>query len=175
MYRQLETERLRIRPIALTDGEFIYQLVNTPGWLKFIGDRNVRSSSDAESYIRKILANKNYYYSVFELKNTKEAIGIITFLYRDNQKFPDIGFAMLDGYGKKGYAFEACRKYLDEIIRENIASKIIAITLPENSNSVKLIEKLGLKYESDFTDNAEVLQLYALIPSASNNTSVITN
>lgn len=162
MYRQIETERLLIRPIKIDDKGFILVLLNTQGWLQFIGNRKVKNDIDAEKYIKNIIDNKNYFYSVFELKETKQPVGIITFLYRDNQKFPDIGFAMLPEFDKKGYAFEATKKYLDEIANEKNVNKLIAITLPDNTSSIRLIEKLGLKYEDKFVEKSEVLHLYAL-------------
>ena len=162
MYKEIQTERLLIRPIKLSDRDFIYSLVNTNGWLKYIGDRNIKNSGDAENYILKILENKNYYYNVFEIKETKEPIGIITFLKRDSQEFPDIGFALLPQYEKKGYTFEASKKYLNEIIALNLYKKIIGITLPENYNSIKLLQRLGLEFESNFTERNETLSLYAV-------------
>ena len=163
MYKLLETERLIIRPIALSDTDFILRLVNSDGWLKFIGERNIKTEEDSKKYITKILDNKNFYYSVFELKDTQKAIGIITFLNREEFEHPDIGFALLPEFEKKGYSFEAAKKYLDEIQSNNIAKTIIGITLPENIGSIKLLEKLGLKYKSDFVKDDEKLLLFELI------------
>ncbi|MBS1765241.1 MAG: GNAT family N-acetyltransferase [Bacteroidetes bacterium] len=158
----LETERLHLRPLGMHDCSFILELLNTPGWLQFIGDRNVHDKQDAEKYIQKTLDNPGYTCIVFELKETGHAIGVISFLYRENHKFPDIGFAMLPAFEKKGYAFEASRKILSEIENKKISPKVIAITLPSNKNSIQLIEKLGLRFESTFTENSEVLNLYSI-------------
>ena len=162
MYKETQTERLLIRPINLGDKNFIYSLVNTNGWLKYIGDRNIKNIADAENYIQKILENKNYYYNVFEIKDTKEPIGIITFLNRDNHEFPDIGFALLPQFEKKGYTFEASKKYLTEIISLNLYKKIIGITVPENYNSIKLLQRLGLEFESNFIGNNKILSQYII-------------
>ncbi len=162
MYKEIQTERLLIRPINLGDKNFIYSLVNTNGWLKYIGDRNIKNIADAENYIQKILANKNYYYNVFEIKDTKESIGIITFLNRDSQEFPDIGFALLPQFEKKGYTFEASKKYLAELISLNQYKKIIGITVPENYHSIKLLQRLGLEFESNFKKDNEILLLYSI-------------
>lgn len=162
MYRQIETERLIIRPIAIIDSSFIIDLLNSEGWLQFIGDRQVNNVGDAEKYIQKILDNEKAFYSVFELKETKQPVGIITFLFRDNQQFPDIGFAMLPEFEGKGYAIEATKKYLQEILSEKQLHKIIAITLPNNLKSIRLIERLGLKYEDKFQDKSGILNLYSL-------------
>ena len=161
MYKLIETERLLIRPINPSDKRFILELLNTQGWLQFIGDRNVRDEIDAEKYIQNILDNKKFFYSVFERIDDKQPVGIITFLYRDNQQFPDIGFAMLPEFDNKGYAIEATKKYLEVITNEKKINKVIAITLPDNSKSIKLLERLGLKYENEIQDNTKTLHLYS--------------
>jgi len=162
MYKEIETERLIIRPINLADSKFIIELVNSEGWLKFIGNRNISNENDAEKYIQKILNSPNFYYSVFQLKTTKEPIGIVTFLNRAEHKFPDIGFAMLPSYEKKGYTLEASRKYLDEIVKSNKYENIIAITSPDNQKSIKLLLKLGLGYESDYVEDNDTLSVFSL-------------
>lgn len=162
MYIELETDRLLIRPITIRDHGFILTLVNTPGWLKFIGDRNVRNILDAESYIQKIISNKNFFYHVFEIKEIGQPIGIITFLKRDNQEFPDIGFALLPEFEKQGYTYEAARKYLDEIISRKLSRKVIGITVPDNENSIKLLKKLGLEFQHDTTKNGETISLFSM-------------
>lgn len=94
MYKYLETDRLLIRPINLNDADFIIQLTNSEGWLKFIGNRNIKEKSESETYIQKILDNNKFFYSIFELKETKKPIGIITFLNRDGYDYPDLILAL---------------------------------------------------------------------------------
>lgn len=162
MYLNLETERLFIRTIKLTDSKFIVDLVNSEGWLEFIGNRNIANEVYANSYIQKIIDNPNAYYHVYELKSTKELLGVITFLHRTEHEFPDIGFAMLPKYEKKGYTFEACRIYLEEVIKLNEYENIIAITVPSNQKSINLLVKLGFKYESDYKGDSGKLSLFSL-------------
>lgn len=163
MYKNIQTERLIIRPIEVEDTKFILELVNSEGWLKFIGERNVLNEDDAKQYIQTILDKSNYYYSVFELKETNVAIGVVTFLQREDQDHPDIGFALLPDFAKNGYAFEACQVYLAETFKQNDYNNVIAITVPENKNSINLIEKLGLKFSHKYKRDTEVLSLYSLI------------
>ena len=162
MYLNLETKRLRIRPIELTDAEFIFELVNSEGWLKFIGDRNVSNRSDAKRYIQNILDNQGYFYSVFEIKESQKPIGIVTFLKRENEEFPDIGFALLPEFESKGYTIEASEKYLQEITDSNKYANVIAITLPDNQKSISLLKKLGLKHEFDYKKDTETLSYFSL-------------
>lgn len=160
MQQILETERLRIRPLSVEDSAFILALVNTQGWLKFIGDRNVKSIDDVVGYIAKIIENPNVIYNVFETKDASQAIGIVTLLTRDELPFPDIGFAILPDFGNKGYTFEASRNYLDALMGNTSIQTILGITLPDNITSINLLEKLGLKYEGSFLKDDEELLRY---------------
>src|SRR5512141_1856884 len=47
----LETARLRIRRMTEADAPFIVELLNDPAFLRFIGDKNVRTLADARRYI----------------------------------------------------------------------------------------------------------------------------
>ncbi len=161
MNLSLETERLFIRPLVINDTDFIIQLLNTKGWIQFIGDRNVKDTKSAIEYIQRILSNNRFFYNVFEIKETNTPIGIVTFLYRENYDSPDIGFAMLPQYAKKGFAHEATKNYLEKL-RENNIGKIIAITKPENENSSSLLIKLGLQFEKNFLENDEELDMYSI-------------
>lgn len=162
MNLNLETDRLYIRPLIIKDVDFIIQLLNSKGWIQFIGDRNVKDIKAANNYIQRILLNNNYFYSVFEIKETNTPIGIVTFLYREDKNQPDIGFAMLPQYEKKGYAFEAVKSYLDTL-KKNQVGKITAITKPDNKNSISLLKKLGLVFEKSYIENDEMLDMYSII------------
>ena len=162
MYTTLETERLRIRPITLGDVAFMVDLVNSEGWLKFIGNRNVHTNTDAKQYIQKVLDNTNFYYNVFELKNTHKPIGIVTLRKRENERFPDIGFALLPEFEKNGYTVEASKAYLQKIEDSTKYDNIIAITLPDNRKSIRVIQKLGFTYEGNHKKGATTLSYYSL-------------
>ena len=161
MTKKFHTERLSLIPLNVDDATFIFHLVNTKGWIQFIGDRNVKDTKSAIEYIQRILSNNRFFYNVFEIKETNTPIGIVTFLYRENYDSPDIGFAMLPQYAKKGFAHEATKNYLEKL-RENNIGKIIAITKPENENSSSLLIKLGLQFEKNFLENDEELDMYSI-------------
>ena len=162
MFKTIETERLKIRPMCRQDAEFILSLVNSAGWIKYIGDRKINNIQDSEQYIQKILSNPNYFYHIFELKDTATPIGIVTFLFREDYKYPDIGFAMLPDFENNGYAFEASKKYLDTVCEIESIQKVIAITLPQNTSSIKLLQKLGLYYRETVTEGEEYLFLFEI-------------
>jgi [ribosomal protein S5]-alanine N-acetyltransferase len=159
---KLETDRIFIRPIDLNDKEFILCLLNTEGWLKYIGERNVHDLVAAEQFIQDILKNGKVTCHVFGLKKDNIQAGIVTFIYRDSLEFPDIGFALLPEFENQGLTFEASQIFLQEIRRLKITSRLCAITQPNNKGSIRLIEKLGLNYVKDFVDQKDVLSLYVI-------------
>lgn len=142
---KFETKRLFLEPLNLSHQDFIFDLVNTKGWIKFIGNRNIKNLSDAKNYIEKIENNSKTIYWVAVLKETKIPIGIITIIKRDYLEEYDFGFAFLPEYTNKGFAYEASLEVLKNI--ESNYKNIGAITIEENISSIKLLEKLGFKFD----------------------------
>jgi RimJ/RimL family protein N-acetyltransferase len=158
----LHTRRLKIRPLELSDSEFIFQLVNSRGWLEFIGDRDVRSMDDASAYISKILETPNFYYSVIQKLDSNESVGILSFLYREDFDSPDFGFALLPKYYKKGYAKEASIAYINHLIHEMLLPEVLGICKEDNESSIKLLKSLGFKYSHKHEGNGETLTVYSI-------------
>ncbi len=155
--------RLHLTPLTLHHDEFILTLLNTPGWLRFIGDRNIKNTADARAYINKITGNPILNYQVVMLKDTDLPIGIITLIKRDYLEYPDFGFAFLPEYGKMGYAFEAASFVLSGLSAAKKTSRVLAILLAENVASVALLLKLGFVWEGHTIDKdgGERLEIYA--------------
>lgn len=162
MQHNLITERLFLNSVTSSDAAFILELVNTPGWLKFIGDRQVHTLEAAEAYVQKMMSTPAANSWVVRLKTEKTPIGVISFLQRDYLEHRDIGFAFLPGFGKQGYAFEAASAVLNSLMEEGSYPCIYATTLPDNVNSIQLLEKLGLQYERLIRVGEEDLRLYAI-------------
>jgi RimJ/RimL family protein N-acetyltransferase len=154
-----ETERLFVREFTTDDGAFVLQLMNSEGWLTYIGDRNIKSIADAEVYIvEKYLpsyALNGHGGYVVTLKETGKVVGSCGLYKRENLEHPDIGFAFLPEYSGKGYGFEASQGVIKHA-REALGIRtLLGITLPENTPSIKLLEKLGLKRKGPFFFNDE--------------------
>jgi RimJ/RimL family protein N-acetyltransferase len=145
----ISTDRLTLREYSLDDAPFIFELMNSDGWLKNIGDRNIQSVKDAEAYIEKHYLSSydtnGFGAYIVQLKETGEFIGSSGLYKRDQFEHPDIGFAFLPQFFNKGYAFEAAWATMD-FARKNLRFKtILGITLPTNQSSIRLLNKLGLK------------------------------
>jgi RimJ/RimL family protein N-acetyltransferase len=158
-----ETERLIVRQFSTQDAHFIMRLLNTDGWLQFIGDRQIHSVDAALQYIKKLndYSTKNGFgFWAVQLKSTKNCIGLCGLIKRDELELVDIGFAFLPNYFGYGYAFEAAKATLSFAKNELLMESVCAITLANNFNSIKLIEKLGMNFQKVITMDDEVLNYY---------------
>jgi len=147
----LETDRLIPRHLSTDDVEFILELLNDPSFIRFIGDKGVRTVDDACNYILNgpVASYKQFGFGLYatELKETNTPIGICGILKRDTLPHPDIGFAFLPQYWNQGYAFESADAVMKHA-RELGVDRVLAITTPDNEASAKLLGKIGLRFES---------------------------
>ncbi len=162
----LETDRLTIRQLTLADAPFIVELVNTPGWLRFIGDRNIKTNEQAETYLTNgpmaSYAQNGFGLYGVELKSEKKLIGMCGLIKRETLPYPDIGFAFLPDCMGKGFAFEAANAVMSLAINVLQLPTVLAITLPDNQPSRNLLEKIGLKFVRIFSSSEkEELMLYS--------------
>ncbi|GAB4091371.1 DHCW motif cupin fold protein [Flaviaesturariibacter terrae] len=156
----LESNRLLLDLICIDDSAFIRQLVNTEGWLRFIGDRNVHSDADAVGYIQRMLGNSDATVHVIRLRASGTAVGITTLIRRPYLDHPDIGFALHPDFEGKGYAHEASAALLESLAASGSLSEVLAITLPGNARSIGLLERLGLQQARRETINGEELLVF---------------
>lgn len=167
-YAHFETERLVLQPTTEEDAGFILELLNSPKWLEYIGDRNVHTEEDAKQYIKNKISPQleklgfgNY---TLIRKTDGVKIGSCGLYDREGLEGIDIGFAMLPAFEGLGYGFESASKVLEIGKNEFNIEIFSAITTKNNLASQRLIEKLGLRYiETIRIPNDEVeLMLYRI-------------
>ena|SRR5687767_6145511 len=162
----LETDRLMLREPTINDAAFMLRLVNEPTWLQYIGDRKVYSVEDAKQYLLngsiKSFNENGFGFSVVEIKETGEKIGMSGLVKRDYLDDIDIGFAYFPEYTGFGFALEAARATLDHAHTSLGFNRVVAITTPDNVRSIRLLEKLGLVFEKTIVVNDENLNIYSI-------------
>jgi RimJ/RimL family protein N-acetyltransferase len=147
----LETERLLLRPFTVDDAQFVVGLLNEPSFLRYIGDKKVRNLDDARQYILNgpVASYERNGFGLYlvERREPHAPIGMCGLLKRDELPEPDIGFAFLPAAWGQGFAFESAAAVLQDADERLRLQRILAITSLDNDASIKLLERLGFKFE----------------------------
>ncbi|AZL84778.1 N-acetyltransferase [Aliivibrio salmonicida] len=142
-----ESERVTVRQFTLDDAEFVIELLNDDSFIRYIADKKVRTIVDAENYLKSgPLASYEkigFGLSLVMLTESKTPIGMCGLLKRDELEFPDLGYAFLPQYCGKGYALEAAKAVLKEGMKRHSLSRVLAVTLPHNQHSNRLLQQAG--------------------------------
>lgn len=161
----LETERLILREVTGSDAEFVLNLLNQPSFKKFIGDRGVRTVEQAREYIKtrftKSYGDNGFGLYLIVLKTDAAPVGVCGFVKRDSLPDPDIGFALLPQYERKGYGFESAFAVMQYGKNTLHLVRVLAITSLDNESSAKLLEKIGFKFDREVRMGDEILKLFS--------------
>lgn len=143
----LTTDRLVLSPLCEEDADFVVELLNEPPFLRYIGDKGVRSSNDARHYLQSgpLASYRQHGFGLLRVGLAADAtpIGMCGLLKRDNFDVPDLGFAFLQRYWGHGYAQEAAVAVMQHAWQTPDLPRVLAIVTPENESSIALLEKLG--------------------------------
>src|SRR5262245_37459408 len=146
-----QTERLVVRWLETDDAPFIVDLLNQPSWLRYIGDRGVKTLDDARRYLLEgpieMYRRVGFGLYLLEQRDTREPVGMCGLIKRDTLDDVDLGFALLPQFWGQGYAFEAADAVLAYGRGAVGLQRIVAICTPDNESSVKLLERLGFRFE----------------------------
>jgi [ribosomal protein S5]-alanine N-acetyltransferase len=162
----LETDRLVLRQFTADDAPFMLDLLTSPPWLRFIGDRGVRTIDDARQYIQngpmKSYAEFGFGGYLVQLKAADQLIGLCGLFRRETLPDIDLGFAFIPGYEGKGYGYEVASALLSYAKNQLHLDRITAFCDPENQASIRLIEKLGLRFEKPIQFNGKESSMYSV-------------
>jgi len=146
-----ETERMILRRLTLADAAFVVRLVNDPAWLRYIGDRGIKSEEDARAYLLKgpldSYARSGFGLWAMTRKEDGTVIGICGLLKRDFLEDVDLGFALLPEWRGQGLAREAAAATFAHARTTLGLARVVAITSPENTRSGALLESIGFRLE----------------------------
>lgn len=173
----ISTARLILRELTPGDAEFILTLVNDADWLRYIGDRGVRTLDDAMAYIergpRTAYATHGFGLYGVALRDSRELIGMCGLIKRESLPDVDIGFAFLPAFRSHGYAYEAAAATLQHAATQLGLTRIVAIVSPDNERSATLLRKLGMRLEGSIrlTDDTEEVRIYGPMANSASQDS----
>ena len=137
------TARTILRPIKLTDQQFIFELRSDEIVNQYLDRPLVKDLAQASEFINFILQgiqkNKWLYWTI-ELQMTQEAIGTIC-LWNFETNQADIGYELLPNFQKKGIMSEALQAILDFGLKTLGLEIIQAYTHRNNQASLSLLRK----------------------------------
>lgn len=147
----ISTARLDLREFTQADAPYIVAQLNDPGWLRFIGERNIRNQDDARGYIdaKLLAAYARHGFGLWAMQNrdTATIVGMCGLVQRDGLDDVDLGFALLAEHRGHGYAVEAARATLAHAHAALGLARVVAITAPENERSAHLLRGIGMQLE----------------------------
>lgn len=169
----LQTSRLALRQLDVDDAPFILRLLNDPAWLRYIGDRGVRTVDGAREYLEErvisMYAKLGFGLWMVETKEGGVPTGICGLVKRDVLPEVDLGFAFMPAFRGRGYAYESALAVRDHAVGALGLPRLLAITTPANASSARLLERLGFAPEREMPwagDEKDMVTVYAYAPSA---------
>ncbi len=159
----IQTERLNLREVTEADAAFVLELLNDPDFVRYVADRGVRTLEDARRYVSERFVESyrrnGFGFWLVEPKGSNVPAGICGLVKRASLPDIDVGYAFLPPFRSKGYAYESASAVL-AYARDTLGlTRLLAITDRDNVASIRVLEKLGMRFERMFSlspDEAEV-------------------
>jgi [ribosomal protein S5]-alanine N-acetyltransferase len=146
--KMLKTRRLLLREATSDDAAFLVRLMNEPAYLRFVGDRGVRTLSDACDYFATApiysYSSERLGFNIVEVADGAVPVGICGLVRRDPQGDVELGYAISDMYAGQGYATEAAAATREHAHGELALARLFATTLMENAASRRVLKKIGM-------------------------------
>ena len=161
---EIETPRLRLRPLTFADASWTLELLNDADYVRFVADRGARTLDDARRYLEQgplaMYERHGVGLLAIERRSDGAALGVCGLLKRDILPDVDLGFALLPAHRSQGYAREAAEAIL-AWGRESLGLlRVAAIVLERNEGSILLLRRLGFRRERAIEIEGETLDLY---------------
>ena len=164
---RITTLRTTLTPLSVADAPFMFELMTSPLYLRFIGDRGLASIQDAERYIDSyfLKSTRTHGFGYFVATNAIGApVGTVGFMQKEYLNYPDIGFAFLPQFSGLGLAYEVSQAALEYARDEWQLINLDAVIDSDNVASKNLLNRLNFKFIEAIRhpEDQQYLQLYSL-------------
>ncbi|MEO1012214.1 MAG: GNAT family N-acetyltransferase [Bacteroidota bacterium] len=163
----IETERLLIRPFTIEDIEPSYLMNLDAEISRYTGDGGIVSKKEIE---RRIIENVIGDYEkhgfgrlAVELKGENKFIGFTGLKYLEDMDEVDLGYRFMKEYWGKGIATESAKACVNLGFSTLGLKRIIAMVLPGNTGSIRVLEKLNFEFEKEIVEDYQLAKVYSLI------------
>lgn len=145
----LETTRLILRELSIGDAENFYELNQNPNVTRFTGDKSFKSVREAKDFLKNYKDYEQNGYGRWAVicKESEEFLGWCGLRFDGNKT--DIGFRFFEEYWNRGFATESAKACIEYGFEKLKLHEIIGRAMKENIASIKVLEKIGLKFERE--------------------------
>ncbi len=161
----LETERLLLRNQQPEDADVLAKMYGDAEVMRFIGDGKTFPRSAAESSITKWNDYERTHgftsWAVIR-KEDNAFIGKCGFNYLPDNSDIELSYMLDEPYWGSGYASEIAKAVLEHGMKKLNLKRVVALVYPQNSPSIRVIEKTGMKYEKECEYFGVKLLMYSI-------------
>ncbi|MEO7454765.1 MAG: GNAT family N-acetyltransferase [Gemmatimonadaceae bacterium] len=151
-----ETDRLTLRRMTEADAVHMLAILTDTDFVRFVGDRGVRTLEAAESYLRAgpMASYEQHGFGLYLVirRDDESAVGVCGLLKRDYLEDVDVGYALLPHARGHGFALESVRAVSEHAARDVGVTRLLAIISPENAASRVVAERAGMREHRALTD-----------------------
>ncbi|GAA4269147.1 GNAT family N-acetyltransferase [Hyunsoonleella aestuarii] len=169
----IETERLILRELRLSDLDGMFELDSNPEVHAYLGKKPVKTLEESVKILESVISQYQERgigrFAAIE-KPSGEFIGWSGIKFNtgdmetlgDKRDFYDIGYRFIPRYWGKGYATESSKAVLDFGFKDLDIKTICGAAEIDNIASNKVLQKIGLKYMEQFPYENEMINWYEL-------------
>lgn len=166
----IETERLYLRELNITDSQKFFELNLNPNVIKYTEDKAFKNKEEALSFLENYKDYKENGYGRWAAidKSSNVFIGWCGLKYNKSEKITDIGFRFFEEEWNKGYATESALACIEYGFKQLKLNTIIGRAMKENSASIKVLEKVGLSFIDDITIDGKEWATFQIVCTKQN-------
>lgn len=148
MTKILETTRCYLRELTIDDAQLFYDLNADEDVIKYTGDKAFNSVESARQFLANYKPYQEYGFGRWAVidKKTNKFIGWCGLKYSVDLNEVDLGFRFHKKYWNQGFATETAQACLDFGLKQLNLTKIVGRAMEANIASVKVLEKIGMKF-----------------------------
>jgi len=148
----LETNRVLLRKFDISDAENFYELNSNPNVIRYTGNSAFKDVNEAREFLENYSDYQRNGYGRWAVinKSTNQFLGWCGLKYDEDLDETDIGFRFFEHFWNQGFATESAKACIDYGFNELHLKTIVGRAMKENMASIKVLEKIGLKFEKVF-------------------------
>jgi len=166
----LETDRLILRELLVSDAEAFFAMDSNPNVHRYLWNKptqEIEETIETIAFVRKQYVDNGIGRFAVISKETNEFMGwaglkFNTEMVNNKTNFYDIGYRLDEKFWGKGYASEASFVWLKYAFETLKIKTIDAAAHSDNSASNRILEKIGMKMTEQYLENGVLWNWYEL-------------